>query len=57
MERKIALCDLRTRKYFRLAHSRADHFAPIWGASGAGGDGQAKIILGDYGLVSAAFDV
>jgi len=49
-ERKTALRDLITHNYFRLVLPHADHLR-------SNGDDQEKIILGEYGFVSAVFDV
>ncbi|MBW0494883.1 hypothetical protein O181_034598 [Austropuccinia psidii MF-1] len=43
---------------FRRAHPRADHFAPIWVAAGAGdGEGETRILCDLHGCKTIAFGV
>jgi len=53
--RKAALLALKQHDSFRLAHSRGDHFVPIYVAAGAGEDGDAYVLSGLHGCQTVAF--
>lgn len=56
-KRKDRLLDLVTRKEFRQAHPRSEHFIPLYIAAGAGESGQVQILNAQYAAPTFAFGI
>ncbi|KZT69046.1 Extradiol ring-cleavage dioxygenase, class III enzyme, subunit B [Daedalea quercina L-15889] len=53
--RKEAMIKLPQHPGFRAAHPRAEHFVPLYVAAGAGGEGNARVLVALHGAPAFAF--